>query len=95
MVSNGESSGTRIALLLLDQLRDRRGVGERGVGLVGVDRADDAEAHRHHQVVVALLVHQPLHARRCRRRRATLVTSKPPVMSPSSITFAAARPVRS
>ena len=59
MVWNGESFGTITA----PYSSISRAIGvvcvERGLGLVGVARADDAEAHHHHQVAVALLVHGP------------------------------------
>ncbi len=53
----GNEDGARV----LDQLRDRRRVGRLDLGTVGVGGADDAEPHRHHEVVVALFVHQPGH----------------------------------
>jgi hypothetical protein len=47
-------------LRLLDQLRDRHGVVEGGLRLVRVDGPDDAEPHLHEDVVLALLVDEPL-----------------------------------
>ena len=59
----GDEDGPRV----LDQLRQRGGVGGPRRGSVGVHRADHAETHRHHQVVVAALVHQPGHRHRAAR----------------------------
>jgi hypothetical protein len=54
--------GTTIAPGLLDELGDRGGVVQRGLGLLRVGRADDAEPHLHGQLAVALLVDDPLEA---------------------------------
>ena len=53
--------GHHDALLLLDEPGDRGHPGRSRVRLVRVDRADDAEAHRHDQVLGALLVEETLH----------------------------------
>ena len=60
-VLNGESAGTKMAPGSSISFAMRRRVGRLDLGPVGVGGADDAEPHRHHQVVVALFVHQAGH----------------------------------
>ena len=59
MVLYGRVLGHDDGAGLLDQLGDRGGLVELGVGLVGVLGAHHAEAHHHHQLAVALLRHGP------------------------------------